>query len=648
MPSLKRYDIKKLLANPDLRRRLIVESTRVTQAREDIHVSKEQVENSYYVVTEGERAAFFGLVEFRSDASSCDGRHLEFVRCLKEPRPNSYFEVSLRDFSAIESAPLAFARLSLAAPAFRGQPPLDPTFAVAKQGLATSDDNRWLRFHWEIPSANCGKGRNWCAFAKGGDFSRFYFDHHLVIRWKDDGRELKEWVKEREGSETKRIYSQEWYFKQGLTWPRRTAKGLNVRRLPKDHIFADKGPALFTKIREDEDYLLGVLNSRLFEFLFKTKTSFSWEVGIMKSMPIPSAPAVAKQALMKLVRVICADKESWDTGSENCTRFERPWLLQLACRGDATTLEPALEAVLACDATLDAQLTSTYHQLNVAVYRLYGVNEALRARIESAIGERPPEVIWPQMEGKTTEQKRMEHVCRLLSYAVKCVLEEEDDGLVSLQSVAQERPLLERVRTKLTSFFPEQDPHTLEIEVVNELKKRVKGYARAESLQDWLTHVFFDFHCRLYQQRPILWHLASSQESVEPAFSVIVHYHRFDHDRLAKLRSVHVRDRLATLRREAAQAGKDGREDDRLQLLAAVEEVEAFDRKLARLQEGHHSGAEGGDEDYRILTPWKKPEDRPKGWRPDLDDGVKVNIAPLARTGLLRIKSKFGAKDLED
>jgi hypothetical protein len=38
MPSLKRYDIKKLLANPDLRRRLIVESTRVTQAREDIHV----------------------------------------------------------------------------------------------------------------------------------------------------------------------------------------------------------------------------------------------------------------------------------------------------------------------------------------------------------------------------------------------------------------------------------------------------------------------------------------------------------------------------------------------------------------------------------------------------------------------------------
>ncbi|MGD1097997.1 MAG: hypothetical protein ABSB35_39170 [Bryobacteraceae bacterium] len=308
----------------------------------------------------------------------------------------------------------------------------------------------------------------------------------------------------------------------------------------------------------------------------------------------------------------------------------------------------SLDAILAREDALTAELVDLYHRLNDAAYRLYCVNDVLRARIEPAIGERPPEVIWPQMEGKTTEQKRMEHVCRLLSYAVKCVLEEDDDGLVSLQSVAQEESLLARVRAKLASFFPEQDPHTLEIEVVNELKKRVKGYARAESLQEWLTDRFFDFHCDLYQQRPILWNLASSQDSADPAFSVIVHYHRFDHDLLAKLRSVYVRDRMMTLRREAAQADKDGREDERLQFLAALEEIEAFDRKLARLHEGHHTGAEGGEDDYRILTPWKEPEDRPKGWRPDLDDGVKVNIAPLARTGLLRIKNKFGAKDLED
>jgi hypothetical protein len=62
----------------------------------------------------------------------------------------------------------------------------------------------------------------------------------------------------------------------------------------------------------------------------------------------------------------------------------------------------------------------------------------------------------------------------------------------------------------------------------------------------------------------------------------------------------------------------------------------------------HYQAAKAGENDYRILTPWKAPQDRPKGWRPDLDDGVEVNIAPLARTGLLRIKNKFGAKDAED
>jgi hypothetical protein len=443
--------------------------------------------------------------------------------------------------------------------------------------------------------------------------------------------------------------SEDYYFRPGLTWPRRTQRGFSVRRLPAGCIFADKGPAVFAKPQAHEPFLLGLLNSSLVELILRSLISFgSWEVGAVKRIPVPQPSAISEQAIGALAERLHEAKATWDIGNEICTRFERPWLLQPAIRGTATTLLTALDAVLAYETALDAELTTAYHQLNDAVYRLYGVNEALRTKIEDAIGERPPELIWPQMEGKTAEQKRMEHLFRLLSYATKCVIQEDDDGLVALQPAAQEQPLLDRVRAKLTSLFPKQDPHALEIEVVNELKKRVKGCARADSLQHWLTNIFFEVHCDLYQQRPMLWHLASSQESAEPAFSVIVHYHRFDHDRLAKLRSVHVRDHLATMRREAAQASKDGREDDRLQLLAAVEEVEAFDRKLARLQEGHHSGAVGGDEDYRILTPWKKPEDRPKGWRPDLDDGVKVNIAPLARTGLLRIKNKFGAKDMED
>ena len=643
MAKLKRYDIKKLLANPDLRRHLIVESTIITQAREGIDITRGQAENSYYIVTEGERTAFFGLVAFRTDAGDCDGRHVEFARTLGSPTSITRTEVALRDFSSIDGAPLAYDRLALIGTLFRNHPQLDPAFADARRGGCTGDDEKLVRCWWEQPL----NSPQFKPFAKGGPFSRFYADVYLKVAW-DDTRDTFRGFYGRKGRETERPESLDFYFRPGLTWSRRTAKGLSTRRLPAGCVFADKGPGIFPRQRKQEDYILGVTNSRLFEFLFMSRTSFSWEVGIMKSMPIPSAPQLAEAAIGALSRRIYDIKRAWDTANEVCTSFDRPWLLQPTIRGTATALARVADAILSREASLDFELKDAYCQLNEAVYRVYGVNDVLRARIEAAIGERPPEITWPQMEGKSTEQKRMEHVFRLLSYTVKCVLEEDDDGLVSLQSVAQERPLLERVRSKLATFFPEQDPHSLEIEVVNELKKRVKGYGRAESLHDWLTSCFFDFHCGLYQQRPIFWHLASSQESAEPAFSVIAHYHRFDLNRLTKLRSVHVRDRLATLRREAGQAGKDKREDDRLQLLEAVEEVEAFDRKLARLQEGHHAGTEGGNEDYRILTPWKKPEDRPQGWRPDIDDGVKVNIAPLARTGLLRIKNTFGAKDAED
>ena len=60
-----------------------------------------------------------------------------------------------------------------------------------------------------------GSKNSWCPIAKGGEFSRFYFNHTLVIRWKNQGAELKAWVQAREGSVTKRIYSQDWYFKPG-------------------------------------------------------------------------------------------------------------------------------------------------------------------------------------------------------------------------------------------------------------------------------------------------------------------------------------------------------------------------------------------------------------------------------------------------
>lgn len=629
--KLRRYDMKKLLADPELRRKLIVQGTIATQAREGIDVSKADAEDSYYVVTQAERAAFFGLVSFRGGTGENDQRHIEFIRELQSQGGKLRIDVSLRDFGNIESAPLAYAKVAMIGHVFTEQRSLEPNFGIARQGKSTADLARWTRKFWEIPERS-----QWKVYVKSDYFSRFYTDFSLVIDWREENRpKLK--------ADGNGLPNQQYYFQQGITWTFRSGKGFVPKYMPPDCVFSQNGMAIIPNSDADIDWMLGILASRFGEYLLEVMTStHAYEAGILKRFPLAFGSEKTRSELSSISVSIRSIKSAWDTGNEICTRFDRPWLIQPAVNNKSHTLTTALDAVLDRDAQLDAELTGTYAQLNTAVYRLYDVNDTLRAKIDSAIGARPPELVWPQMEGQDRDQKRREHVDRLLTYLVKQIVADDEDRIVCLQRVAHEASLLERLRTALAACFPDQDPSSLETEVVNELKKKPKGYHRAESLSEWLHDVFFETHNALYQQRPLLWHLASSQTRTEPGFACLVHAHHFDADALAKLRSVYIRDRIAVLKREAAQAGNDGKADLRFDLLALAEEVEAYDAKLAQLQEGAQTGPEGGERDYRILTPWKTPETRPQGWHPDVDDGIKVNLAPLARTKLLRINLKLG------
>lgn len=633
---IKRLDIKQILSDPDARRKLMVSTIQATQARENIKTSTDQAERAYYVVTEAERATFFDLDSFRVNSAEIDPRHTHFVKTLRGDSFDSVYEVGFRDFQSIEGAPLAFSRIAAVGNVFAENPKLEPSQAVARQGKATGDDSRWLKHHWEVIR------KDWVPFAKGGEFSRFYSDIYLRLDWDPDKREeLK--------AGGNALPNLDYYFKPGLTWGRRNVKGLSVRVLPEGCVFADKGPAMFVRNEKNFFYLLAVSNTHLFEYLFKTKTSFSWEVGIMKSMPIPHPTPDQRDRIGGYAELIHNAKAAWDEGNEISTRFSKPWLLQECWTGGASTLTEALDAVLDAEEAEDARIQQTYAKLNTAVYKLYGITDKNRARIEDALGQRPPELIWPQMGGKTREQKRLEHVYRLLSYALQQVLAADEDGIIPFQAVAGETPLIDRLLRQLASYFPNEDSSRLEITIVNELKTKVKGAKKAETIADWLNNQFFAWHASLYQSRPIRWHLASNQDRRrEPAFAALIDYHKFDRNRMAKLRSTYVKEFLATLRKNAAMASKEGREADRLELEDQVEEVTRFDQQLARIEEGHHEGSEGGDRDYRILTPWKSPAERPQGWDPDIDDGVKVNITPLIRANILRNNGNLGMKETEE
>jgi hypothetical protein len=607
----------------------MVSTIQATQAREGILTTVEQADRAYTVVREGEKAAFFDLDRFKPGKNTGDRRHEVFVSTLRGSGRSVRFDVARRDFQKIDGSPLAYRELAIAGPLFRGLPALVPTFGRTRSGLNTTEIERFVRNWWEVDP----NGRKWVLFAKGGDFSRFYADWHLVFDWEDNGRAFKRVVAEKYGSATRFVKSEEDYFKEGISWIQTTVLGINARPLPARGIFGVASPTMFPNVESDRNFLLGVMNSTMFDFLAQTVATRNWGATAVGLIPVPNPSVEGKAGIAEMASEINAAKADWDQGNEASTAFRRVWLQRPDLTKERTTLKDQLDALAEVESSVNQRISFIYAALNDDVYRLYGIDDNARREIEDILGPRPKEVVWPQMEGKTLDQKRMDHVWRLLSYAVKRVMEGDEDGLVPLLQVAGEAPLLDRVHTELGKMFATRDVNEVEVEIVNELKRKVKAYDRADSIRQWLEDNYFAYHTSLYKNRPIFWHISSRQGRGPAAFSALVHYHRFDKDRLAKLRGVYLREALGVFRREAALAGQQGRAEDRVEWQAKVEEAEELDRRLQHLQEGFHHGTE----DYRILTPWKAEKSRPKVWDPDINDGVKVNIEPLQRAGVLRI-----------
>jgi hypothetical protein len=422
MVSKRREAARRILSDPDARRRLMIKTIQATQAREGIETSEAQAEKAYYIVTEADLAVFFALAKYRSSESG-DKREEAFIEAISGDVSETRFDIPRRDFASIESAPLAFDRMSILAPLFRENPSLMPAYGETKQGLTTVNDERFLRYHWEIPLSKIGQDNDWARVAKGGDFSRFYYDYNRLVLWRDNGKELKDFILEREGTITKRIYSQAYYFRQAVCWPRRTQRGFNVRYLPEGYIFTDKNPCVFLKDGSNLKWFLALLNTSLVEYILRGLTSFgSFEEGAVRKLPIAAPSTSLAEKLEGLAVSIYEAKLSWNKGNELCSCFTEPWILREDIADPASSVTERLDYLAEYEARQTESIQRQYAELNDHAYRLYGINDRTRATIEETLGERPPEIIWPQMEKRDAEQKRMEHVCRLLSYLVKRVV----------------------------------------------------------------------------------------------------------------------------------------------------------------------------------------------------------------------------------
>jgi hypothetical protein len=135
---------------------------------------------------------------------------------------------------------------------------LEPDLATVVAGNHTFDDERFLRLRYEVPANTIGQ--KWFGYEKGGEYQPFYAPSRLVFKWECNGAEAREHQKYHYGTDAQTIQSISWWFQSGLTYPRVSSVGFGPRVLPRGFIFSEKGMCIFPKSPDDALPLLAVLS----------------------------------------------------------------------------------------------------------------------------------------------------------------------------------------------------------------------------------------------------------------------------------------------------------------------------------------------------------------------------------------------------
>ena len=224
------------------------------------------------------------------------------------------------------------------------------------------------------------------------------------------------------------------------------------------------------------------------------------------------------------------------------------------------------------------------------------------------------------------------------------------DGVIPLTAGAGEATLAERLRGRLRAEDGDLGSQRVEA-LLHELTGR--------SLEEGLRRDLLRRHTRQFKKRPIAWHLAGDptaggrKRGAVPAFECMVYYHRTDSDILARIRTRYVEPLIQAERsrqhqaRQGTLAGVASPETAAAAATSAIRELEDFAARLRRVEEEGFACADLEKiASAEPLDRWSgdgyhPPASRPdflaqeRAWHVDINDGVRVNVAPLQAAGLL-------------
>ena len=235
----------------------------------------------------------------------------------------------------------------------------------------------------------------------------------------------------------------------------------------------------------------------------------------------------------------------------------------------------------------------------------------LQVAVARLLGYRWPAELDPDMR-LAPEQRALVDRC-----ATYCDLADAD-GIVCLSPARDEGSGADRLRKLLSGAYGNEWSAATERRL---LAATTPNGRAPKSLELWLRDKFFTEHCKLFHNRPFVWHIWDGRKD---GFHALVSYHRLAGPGGEGRRTLESLT-YAYLNHWIDQQ-RVGRSDGISGADARLEHALDLQQQLKRILEGKPP--------YDLFVRWKPLHAQAIGWEPDLDDGVRLNIRPFMRAEL--------------
>ncbi|WP_282250980.1 BREX-1 system adenine-specific DNA-methyltransferase PglX [Vibrio campbellii] len=592
-----------------------------------------------FTLTKGHVADYKGSYIRLSDFKGAVNQGPKTLEAIKNRDCGWFFEAKPDNFKQVPGSPIAY-WLSSNVRNIYTQSPKAETRSKAAVGLQTGDNDRFMRFWYEvditkfcdkfISTAETNQSQyKWVPYNKGGSYRKWYGNREYVVNWENDGQEIKS-IKPKSV-----IRSPKFYFRESITWSEITSSWKSFRYNETGSISDVKGQSAYFETNQDLISALCWLNSNVVEYLTKVQNpTLSFQSGDYKNLPLPSMPTEFIEMGKEAIHIV---KSDWDT-FETSNKFESSPLCKTS-----NLASLSFDNYKEVTSNWASKLKQIEESINQELVNRFDLVNDIRSHVtlEQITLKTNPYYRYGELDLKRFQS---DGVVEFVSYSIGCMMGRyslDREGLVYAHS--GNKGFKELVADGAYKTFPADDDGIIPLSVeewlfeddaTSRFRDFVKTVWGEEHLQENLDFVaeslcldaikpknnessmetirryfstqFYKDHLKTYKKRPIYWLFSSGKEK---AFECLVYLHRYNESTLARMRTEYVTPLMGKLETQNSVLTESRTNASSTEQRRIDKELKSIEKKQSELR--------AFDEELKYLAEMKISI--------DLDDGVKVN-----------------------